>query len=115
MAATIQTDRPLKGLIKHTITLAANNDAQAFKLPRCYAGGMDIRSSNFDSGTVAIQAAPDGTNYAALPTAVSTTATALKSIAVADLSFLNYRAIVTGAGASLATVTITIYATELPV
>lgn len=114
MATTIEQTRPLKGLIKIVITLGANNDAQAFELPRCYAVGMDIRSSNFDSGTVAIQAAPNGSDYVALPTAVSTTSTAIKSIATADLSFRHYRAIITGS-TTPATVTITIWATELPV
>jgi hypothetical protein len=114
MAATIQTNRLQKGLIKHVITLGANNDAQAFQLPRVYSAGLDIRSSDFGGGTVAIQAAPNGTDYLALPTAVSTTSTAIKSIAVADLGFVNYRAIITGATAP-ATVTITIHATELPV
>jgi hypothetical protein len=114
MATTIQQNRIAKGLIKIVITLTANDEAVAFTLPRCYAVGLDIRSSDFGAGTLAVQAAPDGTNYLALPTAVASTATGLKSIATADLSFYNYRVILTGATAPAA-FTITIYATELPV
>lgn len=51
------------------------------------------------AGTVAIQGSNDNSTFVALPTAVSHSATGIKSVAVADLGYLYYRVAVASAGA----------------
>lgn len=78
-----------------------NDDtSQAFSLPRgTYALSLQT-VGNHDSGTVSLQASNDGVTYAALPTAVATTAAGIKSVAAADLAYRYYKISTTGGGAS---------------
>lgn len=57
-------------------------------------------TGTFGGATVAIQASNDGTNFVALPTAVSTISTALKSVPSDGLGFKHYKLVLSGGNAS---------------
>lgn len=90
MATTINQDRPERGIVVVSATLSAQNDTVAFQVPRVTAMSLQV-TGTFNGSTLALEASNDGTNYAALPTAVSLTAAGIKSVALADLGYLHYR------------------------
>jgi len=72
-----------------------------FTAPRASTINITTQHSN---GTIAVQAAADGENYAALPTAISITGAGNSSVAPEDVGFHFYR--LAGSGAPVATLTI---------
>jgi hypothetical protein len=108
MATTFKQGFADYGVHQVIITLTAN-DTVNFSLPRAFAIGFSAVSSDFGSGTVALKAGPDGTNYYALPTAKSLTASGVKSVNPEDCGFFNYQIALTGA-TNPATITVTLYA-----
>ena len=112
------TEKPLTyGVIKVTVTIdEATNGANAdFTLPRAKSISFQTQApGDFSTKTVSLQAAPDGVNYRALPTAVSHVASAISSVALADCAFYHYRINVsTGTGIPLgSSITVTIIANQ---
>lgn len=95
--------------IKVTATADTDNDSYDFQLRGTpIAMSLHAQGADFGSGTAAIQASNDGTNFAALPTAVSLTANGIKSVALADLGYSWYR--IDLSGATNPTVTISVHA-----
>lgn len=57
-------------------------------------------TGTFDSGDLAIQKSNDGTNFAALATAITHTVAAMSAVATADLGFAFYKLDISTGGAS---------------
>lgn len=118
---TVVTKQETYGVTKVTLTIPTTIDATdgataKFSLPRALAIGVQLKGAGTLSGkTVAIQAAPDQTNYAALPTTVSFTSSGIASVASIDTAFLYYRVLVNGAaGVPLGDeITVTIIANQI--
>ena len=92
-----------------TATANTDNDSYDFQLRSSpIAMSLHAQGADFGSGTAAVQGSNDGTNFAALPTAVSLTANGIKSIALADLGYSWYR--IDLSGATNPTVSITVHA-----
>lgn len=103
MAQTVivpNTTQLTRGVLQVTGTIPTTVDTTGatldFQLPRIRSASFQAVSSNFNGKTVSLQGAPDGTNYAELPTAASLTATGVKSVALADTAYYNYRINCTG-------------------
>jgi len=112
MAITINRTTSNFGQIKVVATFTADG-AVTFTLPRVFAATFEAVSSDFGGGTLALEAAPDATNYAALPTAKALTSTGILSVAKVDLGFYNYRFSLTGSTAP-ATITAALVASQIP-
>lgn len=89
MAVTSQQDMPERGVVRIVATLTAQNDVLNFSMPRLSA--MSVQAEGIATANVVIRASNNGVDYYALPTAVSLAADGIKSIAEADLGYLNYQ------------------------
>ncbi len=80
-----------------TTDAATDNFTHNFLAPRgLLAMSLQTKGSAYGSGTLAINGSNDGTNFVALPTAVSLGADGVKSVALADLGFKWYQLALTG-------------------
>ena len=70
----------------------ANNGNVDFEAVRPLLSLVAQLRGTYVAGTVALQGSLDNSTFVALPTAVSFTGAGIKSVAVADLGFLYYRA-----------------------
>lgn len=78
----------------------ANDGNVDFEAVRPLLGiSLQLRGT-IGAGTVALQGSNDNSTFVALPTAVSFSATGIKTVAVADLAFLYYRVAVASAHSS---------------
>ena len=89
MAVTSSQDMPERGVTRIVATMTAQNDVLNFTMQRVSA--MSIQAEGVSAGDVELNASNDGTNYYALPTAITFAADGIKSIALADLGYLNYQ------------------------
>lgn len=105
----------MPGLLQTVVTIPTTVDGAsgatcAFQIPRAYAISIQYQSTNYNGKTVTLKGAPDGVNWTALPTAKSSGANALQSVATADTAMLNYQISIDGA--PTAAVTVTLIATQ---
>ena len=103
MAVTSSQDMPERGVTRIVATLTAQNDVLNFTMQRMSA--MSIQAEGLSTAAVDLNASNNGVDYYALPTAVSLAADGIKSVAVADLGYLNYQILLKTAS-NTATVTV---------
>lgn len=111
MAVITATTRLQYGVFQVIITLDSLNQSQVFAMPRVTAMSLQVSGTFNASTTLDLQGSNDGTTYAALPTAVSLSAAGIKSVAVEDLGYRFYRAIIL-AEAPGSTLTVTVIGME---
>lgn len=78
-----------------TITFTADGDSQ-FQVNKAIRAMTFQGDGNDGAGTVSLQGSNDGTNFYALPTAISLTAAGVASVVQADLGYLYYNVHLTG-------------------
>lgn len=90
MAATALHVRHIEA--GETITVTFTTATTYDFMPEHPIRAMTLQGDGNDNGgTLSLQGSNDGTNFFALPTAVSLTAAGLASVVVADMGYHNYR------------------------
>lgn len=101
MAAFATVRHQNAGSTVETIILTATANATYDFAPEHPIRAMSMMAkggggNNFGGGTVELLGSNDGTNFVSLPTAKTINADGIKSVAIIDCGFLNYRVALTG-------------------
>lgn len=107
MATTVSQTKIHPGVHKLSAVLTAQDDTVNFQMPRCAA--MSIQAEGVSAGDIDLKASNDGTNFYALPTAITFAADGIASVALADLGYLHYQILLKTASES---VTVTVIGME---